>query len=286
MSSSPRPPVAGPLPPATPAGPGGAPVRDPRSLDHLTARYHRYAELVGAELRAWLSFHLPRPGRSGSVAGAGRALDAGCGTGAHTTLLADRFTEVLAVDISGPMVDYARGRRPRGNVRYEVRDLRSVTPSMDGLFDAIVCAHTLHYVGDVARALWRLRSVVRPGGTVLLVDVVDERGSPSRAWLRRQAWTRFVEDIHRHRRPVRQAAELLRLSLDCDWLDHESTDRLLMPGDWHAVVRAVFPGATLATFDRAHALSWTAPRAEAGCPDSATRTGARTAGAGPAEGRQ
>lgn len=116
----------------------GARAVDPRSFDHLSGRYDRYAELVGAELRAWLSFHLPRPGQ------VGRALDAGCGTGAHTALLADRFNEVLAVDLSGPMVDYARSRRARGNVRYEVRDLRAVTPGTDGLFDAVVCA--LHHV--------------------------------------------------------------------------------------------------------------------------------------------
>lgn len=240
-------------------------ARDPQSFDHLPGRYDRYSELVGAELRGWLSFHLPRPGQTG------RALDAGCGTGTHTALLADRFNEVQAVDLSAPMIDYARTRRPRGNVRYEVRDLRAVTPSTDGVFDAILCAYTLHHVGDVASALWHLRSLLRPGGTVLLVDVVDDRGSPPRAWLRRQAWAGFADDVRHRRRPLRAAAELLRLSLDREWLDHQSTDRLLPPADWHAVVRSVFPGAEVATFDRAHALSWTAPEPGTAGPAGAGR---------------
>lgn len=250
-------------------------VRDPQSFDHLPARYDRYSELVGVELWGWLSFHLPRPGQ------AGRALDAGCGTGTHAALLADRFNEVLAVDLSGPMIEYARTRRPRGNVRYELRDLRAVTPGTDGLFDAIVCAYTLHHVGDVTSALWHLNSLLRPGGTVLLVDVVDDRGSPPRGWLRRQAWRGFIDDVRyrRHRRrPVRDAAELLRLSLDREWLDHQSTDRLLPPADWHAAVRSVFPGAELAVFGRAHALSWTAPGSGPGRPLAPGAGGARLFG--------
>ena len=228
-------------PPAEPVG--------PRSFDYVPARYNRYTDLVGAEVWAWLGFRLPRPGQTG------RALDAGCGTGTYTSLLADRFNEVLAVDLSTPMIDHARRHRPRGNIRYEVRDLRAVTPDTDGWFDAIVCTNTLHHLGDVTSALWHLRSLVRPGGTVLLADTVDEQGTPSRPWLRRQAWRQFASGL-RHGRSPREAVELLRLSLDRDWLDHQTTERLLPPADSHQVVRSVFPGADLATYGRIHALSW------------------------------
>ena len=89
---------------------------DVRTFDHLAARYDRISTLLGAELRAWLMFHLPARGD--------RALDLGCGTGVQTAMLADRFDEVLAVDLSAPMIDFARQRRPRSAVRYEQRDLR------------------------------------------------------------------------------------------------------------------------------------------------------------------
>ena len=235
------------------AGRAGAGVRDPQSFDHLPARYDRYAELVGAELRGWLFLHLSQS------AGAGRALDAGCGTGAHTGLLADRFNEVQAVDLSAPMIDYARTRRPRGNVQYQVRDLLSVTVATDGPFDAVVCAYTLHHLPDLTAALWHLRSLLRPGGTVLLVDVVDDRRPVPRSWLRTQAWRAFRDDLTRRRRTPAEAVELLRLSLDPDWLDHQATDRLTAPAQWDALTRSVFPDASIATLDRAHALSWRAP---------------------------
>lgn len=226
-------------------------VHDPQSFDHLPARYDRYAELVGAELRAWLLFKLP-------VHGA-RALDAGCGTGLHTDLLADRYDQVLAVDTSAPMLTHAGRRRPRGNVRYERRDLHDVTLNEDGAFDLVLSAYTLHHVPDLPAALRHLRSLVRPGGAVLLIDVADDRYPVPRSWLRTEAWRTFRTDITRRRRPTTDAVELLRLSLDPDWLDHQSTDRLTPPTEWDTLGRSVFPGATIATLDRAHALAWTAP---------------------------
>jgi SAM-dependent methyltransferase len=227
-------------------------VHDPQSFDHLAGRYDRYGELVGAELRAWLLFHLP--------ARADRGLDAGCGTGLHTGLLADRCDDVLAVDLSAPMLTHAGRRRPRSNVRYELRDLHNITPSADGLFDVVLSAYTLHHVPDLPAAFRHLRSLVRPGGTVLLVDVVDDRHPVPRAWLRSEAWRSFRTDITRRRRPVAEAAELLRLSLDPDWLDHQSTDRLLPGHEWDATTRDTFPGASIAQLARAHALHWHCPR--------------------------
>jgi 2-polyprenyl-3-methyl-5-hydroxy-6-metoxy-1,4-benzoquinol methylase len=227
-------------------------MHDPQSFDHLPVRYDRYAELVGAELRAWLLFHLPPR--------ADRALDAGCGTGLHADLLADHSTTVLAVDTSTPMLTHARRHRPHSNVRYELRDLHDVTPGGDGPFDLVLSAYTLHHVPDLPAAFRHLRALTRPGGTVLLVDVVDDRHPVPRAWLRAEAWRTFRTDLARRRRSLAEAAELLRLSLNPDWLAHQSTDRLLPPAKWDTIAHDVFPGAGIAQLDRAHALSWHRPR--------------------------
>ena len=225
--------------------------RDPQSFDHLPARYDRFAELVGGELRAWLAFRLPARG--------GRALDAGSGTGVHTALLADRFDDVLAVDLSEPMVDHARSHQPRGNVRYEVRDLHDLTRERDGTFDLVLCAYTLHHVPDLRTALEHLHGLIRPGGTLLVIDVVDARRQVPRSWLRAEALRTFGGDLLHRRRPAREAVELLRLQLDRDWLDHQTTDRLWPPDDWDDNARAVLPGAEISPLYRARALRWRAP---------------------------
>ncbi len=222
-------------------------VTDVGTFDHLAARYDRISTLLGADLRAWLAVRLPARGD--------RALDLGCGTGVQTALLADRFDEVLAVDLSGPMVEFARHRRPRTGVRYEQRDLREVTPDTDGRFDLVFSAYTLHHV-ELDSALHRIRSLVRPGGQVLLVDVVDDRQPVPRRWFRQQAWRTFAGDLRRRRRPLRDAVELLRLQLDRDWLDHQTSDRLVPPADWDACCRAVLTGATITPLRRARALDW------------------------------
>jgi SAM-dependent methyltransferase len=203
--------------------------------------------LLGAELRAWLLFHLPPRGD--------RAVDLGCGTGVHTALLAERYDDVLGVDLSAPMVDFARRARPRPNVRYERRDLRDVAPDPDGRFDLVFSANTLHHV-ELDSALHRIRSLVRPGGKVLLVDVVDDRPQVPRSWLRAQAWRMFGTDLRYRRRPLGEAVELLRLQLDADWLDHQTSDRLRSSADWDEHCRAVFPGATITSLRRARALDW------------------------------
>lgn len=223
-------------------------IRDPQSFDHLTHLYDRFAALVDGELHTYLSFRLP--------SAAGRAADLGCGSGVHAGLLAEHYSEVLAVDLSEPMLRLARTRRPRRNVRYEHRDFADVTPGEDGRFDLVFSAYTLHHVDDLAGALRHLRSLVRPGGMAVVVDLVDERRRVPRPWLRREAYRTFRDDLRHRRRPVAEAVELLRLQLDPDWLDHQSTDRLLPAREWEETALTVFPRGRFSALYRSRALCW------------------------------
>lgn len=188
---------------------------------------------------------------------AGRAVDLGCGSGVHTALLAEHYQEVLSVDLSEPMLAVARQRRPRTNVRYEHRDLADVTPHNDGQFDLVFSAFTLHHVPDLELALVEMRRLVRPGGQLVVVDVVDDRRQVPRAWFRREAIRTFLGDLSGRRRPGREAWELLGLQLHPDWLAHQTTDRLLPPAEWEAIGRRVLPGSSFTPLHRARALHWT-----------------------------
>ena len=146
------------------------PADDPRSFDSFAPVYDRFAELTGDPLRAYLASVLPDRGA--------RALDAGCGTGRHSALLAERYDEVLAVDLSKPMLDLARHCRARPDITYDRCDLRDLHPERDGRFDLLLSAYTLHHVPEqeLPDALKRLRDLLVPGGLVVLVDIVDPRG--------------------------------------------------------------------------------------------------------------
>ena len=235
-------------------------VRDASSFDHLPAVFDRLAELVGAPLTAYLRPLLPARGE--------RAVDLGCGTGQHAALLAAHYEQVLAVDVSAPMLDLARQKRPRRNIRYQQRDLTEVAPRKDGTFDLVFTAHTLHHVPDLELSLIELRDLVRPGGQAIIIDNVDDRRRVPRAWFVREARRALLADLRHRRRTVREAWETHRLSTHPAWLDHLTSDTFLPPAEWETTARRVLPRATITPLYRARALHWTRP-------DEDSRSGTR-----------
>jgi SAM-dependent methyltransferase len=224
------------------------PTSDPSSFDHLPAHFDRFVELVGGPLGDYLTVRLPEHG--------GRAVDLGAGTGRHAVLLAQRFDEVLGVDLSAPMLDYAAERRPRGNVRYEHRDLTTVAVENDGAFDLVLSTHTLHHVPDLDSVLAQIRGLLRPGGQAILVDNVDPRRQVPRSWFVKEAVRGLAADILHHRRPVAEAVEVFRLNVNPAWLDHLAADVFLTPAEFTARYTAVFPDAEITSMYRTRAMHW------------------------------
>jgi SAM-dependent methyltransferase len=119
--------------------------------------------------------------------------DLGCGTGQMTMTLAPFVARVIAVDGSGEMLQAAK-RRLRGFDNVELRrgDLESL-PIDDRSLDAAVVALVLHHVPDPARVLAEAARVLKPGGRVLVVDMLPH----DREEYRRQmghVWLGFSED--------------------------------------------------------------------------------------------
>jgi SAM-dependent methyltransferase len=221
---------------------------DPRSFDHLPAVFDRFAELVGGPLNDYLTARLPESGH--------RAVDLGCGTGQHAWLLSRVFNEVLAVDVSLPMLQFAQRHRSAANISYQHRDLLDVTPGRDGRFDLVLSTHTLHHVPDLRFGLEQIRSLVRPGGRVVLIDNVDPRRQVPRRWFRTEARKALLLDLRHHRRPIRDAVELYRLSTHPGWLDHLTTDVFLTREEFTQVYGMVFPGADFTPMYRTLAMHW------------------------------
>jgi len=95
-------------------------------------------------------------------------LDAGCGSGRVTEMLAERLPtgRVIAVDGSPAMVDAARSRLARFGDRVEVvvADLGQPLPIAPGSLDAVLSTATFHWVPDHDSLFRRLASVTRSGG--------------------------------------------------------------------------------------------------------------------------
>jgi SAM-dependent methyltransferase len=98
----------------------------------------------------------------------GTVLDAACGTGRYSTMLADRGHDVIGVDQSGAMLDIARKKLPSGDFREgDLTALPLPARSVDG----VVCALALVHIADVASALREFARVLRPGGRLIISDV-------------------------------------------------------------------------------------------------------------------
>src|SRR5688572_5751861 len=98
--------------------------------------------------------------------------DLGCGTGQLTETIAPYVRRVIAVDGSADMLDAARRRLlDRSNVDLRQGDLESL-PLDAGELDAAMLSLVLHYSPDPARALTEVARVVRPGGRLLVVDML------------------------------------------------------------------------------------------------------------------
>jgi ArsR family transcriptional regulator len=98
--------------------------------------------------------------------------DLGCGTGQLSQTIAPFVKTVVAVDASNDMLDAARQRLGEvKNVDIRQGELESL-PIENGELHAAMLSLVLHYSPDPARALVEVARVLRPGGRVLVVDML------------------------------------------------------------------------------------------------------------------
>jgi ubiquinone/menaquinone biosynthesis C-methylase UbiE len=99
-----------------------------------------------------------------------RALDVGTGTGAMAFALAPHVREVVAVDSDASMLDAARANAP-ANVELAQADAERL-PFELGSFDLASSLRTLHHVHRPELVVAEMVRVVRPGGTLIVVDQI------------------------------------------------------------------------------------------------------------------
>jgi ubiquinone/menaquinone biosynthesis C-methylase UbiE len=118
---------------------------------------------VRAAWRALLTRHLPTAPAS--------ILDAGCGTGSLSLLLAEAGYRVTGIDFAPVMIATAREKALAAGlaVAFDVADA-SAPRFPPAHFDAIVCRQVLWALPDRAAALRHWAGLLREGGRLILVE--------------------------------------------------------------------------------------------------------------------
>ncbi|MBX3293451.1 MAG: class I SAM-dependent methyltransferase [Acidobacteria bacterium] len=136
------------------------------------ASYDRVAELYDAAFQdirvrkdewKWLNEHLP--------AGKIDLLDIGCGNGALLNALSERIATGTGVDESAAMVERAKKKNAEvSNLRFETIT-GPILPFPDNSFDVVTSLMSFRYL-DWDPLLAEIKRVTRPGGKLLIVDMV------------------------------------------------------------------------------------------------------------------
>ncbi len=128
-----------------------------------------------------------------------RVLEAGCGTGAQTVILAGNNPDTLftSVDISPESIAHARllvESADLSNVEFRQADIFNL-PFENESFDHVFLCFVLEHLAQPVAALRALKSVLKPGGTMTVIE--GDHGS-----------TYFYPDSDYARRAVRCQVEL------------------------------------------------------------------------------
>src|SRR5262245_372193 len=144
--------------------------------DWLLPFYDPFTRLVGtpAALRELVA--------QAELAPAQRVLDLGCGTGA-TTALAKRTQpgiEIVGLDPDDKALARARRKAERARLAIGfVQGFGDALPFPDGRFDRVLSSFMLHHLeaAEKPAVLRELRRVLRPGGSLHVVDFANLRGN-------------------------------------------------------------------------------------------------------------
>jgi ArsR family transcriptional regulator len=120
--------------------------------------------------------------------------DLGAGEGTVSQLLARRAKKVIAVDNSEKMAEFGLSlARSHGvkNLEYRLGDLEEL-PIRKGEVDVAFFSQSLHHAQHPARALAEALRILKPGGRVIILDLLKHHFEEARA-LYADVWLGFSE---------------------------------------------------------------------------------------------
>jgi ubiquinone/menaquinone biosynthesis C-methylase UbiE len=103
-------------------------------------------------------------------------LDVACGAGHAAEIAAPHVRQVIGVDLTPELIALGNERLTEAGVANVVlqEGNAAALPFADGSFDLVMCRSALHHMPDPRGAVAEMARVCRPGGRVVVADMVAE----------------------------------------------------------------------------------------------------------------
>jgi 2-polyprenyl-3-methyl-5-hydroxy-6-metoxy-1,4-benzoquinol methylase len=112
--------------------------------------------------------HLDEVLRMAAVAPGARILDAGCGMGRHSVLLAERGFQVEGIELSPHLLDQMHARAP--HIPAHCADIADPPRPLFERYDAVLGFFVLHHLLDLDAAFAGVAKLLRPGGRAVFIE--------------------------------------------------------------------------------------------------------------------
>lgn len=148
------------------------------SNSHKNAVDRQFGEQAGAYLTSAVHAQgkdLQRLAALLAAEAGARVLDLGCGAGHASFTAAASAAQVVAYDLSAQMLEVVRqaaAEKGLGNI-VQQQGVAESLPFDDASFDIVISRYSAHHWHDVGQALREVKRVLKPGGKVVLMDVVS-----------------------------------------------------------------------------------------------------------------
>ncbi|HGC0107697.1 TPA: class I SAM-dependent methyltransferase [Escherichia coli] len=163
-------------------------------------------------------------------------LDMGCGAGHASFVVAQNVSTVVAYDLSAHMLDVVAQAA-------EARQLKNITtrqgyveslPFADNAFDIVISRYSAHHWHDVGAALREVNRILKPGGLLIVMDVMSPGHPVCDIWLQTVEALRDTSHIRNH-----ASGEWLTLISEANLIvDNLITDKLPLEfSSWVARMR-------------------------------------------------
>lgn len=171
---------------------------------------------------------------------AAQVLDLGCGAGHASFAAAEVVAKVTAYDLSAQMLEVvAKAAREKGlsNIATQ-QGYAEVLPFAGASFDVVISRYSAHHWHDVGQALREVKRVLKPGGTLIMMDVMSPGHPVRNIWLQTVEALRDTSHVQNY-----SSGEWLSMITEAGLISRTlTTDRLVLEfASWVARMRTPQP---------------------------------------------